>query len=73
MVTIERYYYKKDFCQHKPVKLRISLFSFVRVAGKIVTRKEVVWIHGPFLKNLENMLKIGRSSLIEGTILLKQL
>ena len=42
------------------------------VVGEIiVTRKEIVWIDGPFSKNFRNMLTIAGWSFTEGTDLFR--
>lgn len=37
----------------------------------VCSQKEMVWIHGPFLQNFKNMLKIAGRLCTEGTDLLK--
>ena len=41
------------------------------VTATIVTRKEIVWIHGPFSKNFRNMSTIAGWSFTKGTDLFR--
>ena len=47
--------------------------TFTTHRESIVTRKEIVWVYGPFAQNFRNMSTIAGWSFIEGTDLFEEL